>query len=74
MLMQQVREVMAVNQEMTDESSWIWLTSEQIGFLLRSESASENHGEAGFRNNAMTSVLIKPHFLDAYHHRFHSKH
>ena len=37
MLMQQVREVMTVNQEMTDESSWIWLTSEQIGFPLRSE-------------------------------------
>ena len=47
MLTQQVREVMTVNQEMTDESSWIWLTSEQIGFPLRSESAIENHGEAG---------------------------
>ena len=29
MLMQQVREVKTVNQEMTDESIWIWLTSEQ---------------------------------------------
>ena len=47
MLMQQVREVMTVNQEMTDESSWIWLTSEQIGFPLRSEFTNENHGEAG---------------------------
>ena len=47
MLMQQVREVMTVNQEMTDESSWIWLTSELMGFLLRSEFANENHGEAG---------------------------
>ena len=47
MLMQQVREVMTVNQEMTDKSSWIWLTSEQMGFPLRSESANENHGEAG---------------------------
>jgi len=47
MLMQQVREVMTVNQEMTDESSWIWLTSEQMGFPLRSEFAKENHGEAG---------------------------
>ena len=46
MLMQQVREVMTVNQEMTDESSWIWLTSEQMGFPLRSEFANENHGEA----------------------------
>jgi len=25
MLMQQVKEVMTVNQEMNDESSWIWL-------------------------------------------------
>jgi len=47
MLMQQVREVMTVNQEMTDESSWIWLTSEQMGFSLRSEFVNENHGEAG---------------------------
>ena len=47
MLMQQVREVMTVNQEMTDESSWIWLTSEQMGFPLRSEFANESHGEAG---------------------------
>ena len=47
MLMQQVREVMTVNQEMTDESSWIWLTSEQMEFPLRSEFANENHGEAG---------------------------
>ena len=38
---------MTVNQEMTDESSWIWLTSEQIGFPLRSEFANESHGEAG---------------------------
>jgi len=47
MLMQQVREVMTVTQEMTDESSWIWLTSEQMGFPLWSEFANENHGEAG---------------------------
>ena len=47
MLMQQVREVMTVNQEMTDESIWIWPTLEQMGFPLRSEFAYENHGEAG---------------------------
>jgi len=47
MLMQQVREVMTVNQETTDESSWIWLTSEQMWFPLQSEFANENHGEAG---------------------------
>ena len=47
MLMQHVREVMTVNQEMTDESSWIWLTSEHMWFPLWSEFANENHGEAG---------------------------
>ena len=31
MLTQQVREVMTINQEMKDESRWIWLTSEQMG-------------------------------------------
>ena len=41
------QEVMTVYQEMTDESSRIWLTSEQMGFPLRSEFANENHGEAG---------------------------
>ena len=47
MLMQQVREVMTVNQRMTDESSWTWRTSEQMGFPLRSEFANKNQGEAG---------------------------
>ena len=47
MLIQQVREVMTFNQEMLDELSWIWLTSKQMGFPLRSEFANENHGEAG---------------------------
>jgi len=47
MLMQQVREVMKVNQEIQDKSSWIWLTSEQMEFSLQSEFANENHGEAG---------------------------
>ena len=32
---------------MTDESSWIWLTSGQMGFPLQSEFANENHCEAG---------------------------
>jgi len=47
MLMQQVREVITVNREMTDESRWIWLTLEQMGFPLRSEFANENYAEAG---------------------------
>jgi len=63
LLMQQVRKVMTVNQEMEGESSWIWLTSEQMGFLLRSEFANVNHGEAESQNNAMASVLNQPHFF-----------
>jgi len=47
MLMQHVTEVMTVNPETTDESSWIWLTSEQMGFPFRSEFANENHSDAG---------------------------
>jgi len=35
MLMQQVREVMTVNQEMTDDLSWIWLTSDGVSVALR---------------------------------------
>jgi len=61
MLMQQVRKVTTVNQEMADESSWIRLTSEQMWFPLR--SANENHGEADSSKQCMTSVLIKPLFL-----------
>jgi len=44
LMIQQVREVMTINQEMTNESSWIWLTSEQMEFPLWSEFANENHG------------------------------
>jgi len=47
MLMQQVRKVMTVHQEIKNESSGIWLTSEQMGIPLRSEFANENHVEAG---------------------------
>jgi len=46
MLMQQVREVVTVNQEIKDESSWIWLTSEQIGLWMRSEYVNKNHSVA----------------------------
>ena len=75
MLMQQVREVMTVNQEMTDEASETWLTSEQMGFPLRSEFANENHGETGSSKQCNDQRTDQTAFLfGAYHHRFHSKH
>ena len=70
MLMQQVREVMTVNQEMTDEASWIWLTSEQMGFPLRSVFANESHGEAGSSKQCndqrtdQTAFLLAPIITD----------
>ena len=60
MLIQQVREVMTVNQELEDESSWIWLTSEQMSFLLRN-LRKKITVKPEVRNNAMTSILIKLH-------------
>jgi len=66
MLMQQVSKVMTVNYELEDESSWIWLTSEQIGFPLQSEFAKENHGEAGSwkqcndQRTVQTAVFFAP--------------
>jgi len=65
MLMQQVQEVMTVNQEITDESSWIWLSSEQMGlcrsrwgFRCARNLRMKITVKPEVRNNAMTSVLI----------------
>ena len=63
MLMQQVREVLTVNQEMEDQSSWIWLTSEQMGFPCGRILRMRITVKPEIRDNAMTSVLIKPHFF-----------
>jgi hypothetical protein len=58
---------------MTDESSWIWLTSEQIGFPLRSEFANENHSEAESLKQCNDQRTDQTAFcFGAYHHRFHS--
>ena len=60
MPMQQVREVMTVNQEMTD--------------ALRSKFANENHGEAGSSKQCNDQRTDQTAFFGTYHHRFHSKH
>jgi len=70
MLVQQVREVMTVNQEMTHESSSIWLMSEQMGFPLRSEYVNEHHVEAGIlkqcndQRNDRTAFFLAPIITD----------
>ena len=70
MLMQQVREVVTVNRQIQDESSWMKLTSEQMGFPLRSEVANENHSEAGSskqcndQRNDQTAYFLAPIITD----------
>jgi len=44
MTMERVREAIAVNVELSDESTWLWFTSEQMGFPLRPTGGGE-HGE-----------------------------
>jgi len=63
MLMQEVRDFMTFNQEMTDEPSWVWLTLEQMGFRCGQNLRMRFTVKPEVRNNAMTSVLIKPHFF-----------
>jgi len=54
---------MTVNQEMKGEIKWVWLTSEHMGFLGRSEIANENRSEQDVRlgNNTVTNVPMQPH-------------
>jgi len=40
--MERVREAIAFNAEMADESTWLWLTSEQMGFPLRPTGGGEH--------------------------------
>jgi len=42
--MESFREAIAFNAELADESTWLWLTSEQMGFPLRPTGGGE-HGE-----------------------------
>jgi len=44
--MERVREAIAFNAELADESTWLWLTSEQMGFLLRPTGGGEHEERA----------------------------
>jgi len=57
--MQQVKEVMTINQEMTDESSWIWQRRSRWGFRCSQNLRMRITEKPEVRNNAMTSVLFK---------------
>jgi len=44
--MERVRETIASNAELADESTWLWLTSEQMGFPLRPTGGGEQEERA----------------------------
>ena len=44
--MERVREAIAFNVELADESTWLWLTSEQTGFPLRPTRGGEHEERA----------------------------
>jgi len=44
--MERVREAIAFNAELEDESTWSWLTSEQMGFPFRPTGEGEHEKRA----------------------------
>ena len=45
--MERVREAIAFNAELADESAWLWLSSQQMGFPLRLTGGREHEKRAG---------------------------
>ena len=46
MTMERVREAIAFNADLADESTWLWLTPEQMGFSLRPTGGGEHEERA----------------------------
>jgi len=44
--MERVNEAITFNAELADESTWLWLTSEQMGFPLRPTGGGEHEERA----------------------------
>jgi len=61
--MERVREAIAFNAELADESTWLWLTSEQVGFPLRPTSGGEHEEKA---EDLDSSQGVREHLV-AYH-------
>jgi len=58
--MERVREAIAFNAELADESTWLWLTSEQMGFPLRpthEERAEDLDSSQGVRDHLVAYHL-----------------
>jgi len=60
---ERVREATAFNTELADESTWLWLTSEQMGFPLRPTGGGEHEKRA---DDLESSRGVRDHLV-AYH-------
>jgi len=63
MTMERVREAIVFNVELADESTWLWLTSQQMGFPLRPTGGGEHEERA---ENLHSSQGVRDHIV-AYH-------
>jgi len=61
--MERVREAIAFNAELADESTWLWLTWEQMDFPLRLTGGGEHEEKA---ENLDSSQGVRDHLV-AYH-------
>jgi len=61
--MERVREAITFNAELVDKSTWLWLTSEQMGFPLRPTGGGEHEERA---EDLDTSQRVRDHLV-AYH-------
>jgi len=61
--MERVREAIALNAELADESTWLWLTLEQMGFLLRPTGGGKHEERA---EDLDSSQGVRDHLV-AYH-------
>jgi len=61
--MERIREAIAYNAELADESTWLWLTSEQMCFPLRPTGGGEHEERA---ENLDSSEGVRYHLV-AYH-------
>jgi len=63
MTMERVREAIAFNADLADESTWLWLTSEQMSFPLRPTGGGEHEERA---KDLDSSQGVRDHLV-AYH-------
>jgi len=61
--MERVRKAIAFNAELADESTWLWLTSEQMGFPLRLTGGGEHEERA---EDLDSSRRVRDHLVE-YH-------